>query len=145
MIWTFLRDGQRRDVSVTPRLRGAAVDQILAEHVMIRIAEEFARRDKCWALVTGDSLGQVASQTPENLGVVEEAAQLPVLRPLIGMDKTEITDQAQRIGTDRLVHLAFFQWLGPADLDHLVGWREWLAPTTRRQRATVVAWTGSEL
>ncbi|MGH7228330.1 MAG: tRNA uracil 4-sulfurtransferase ThiI, partial [Nitrospiraceae bacterium] len=46
-----------------------------------------------------DSLGQVASQTPENLSVVEEAAQLPVLRPLIGMDKVEITEQAQRIGT----------------------------------------------
>jgi len=66
---------------------------------MLRIAEELARRERCWALVTGDSLGQVASQTPENLGVVEEAAQLPILRPLIGMDKIEITEQAQRIGT----------------------------------------------
>jgi thiamine biosynthesis protein ThiI len=72
---------------------------VLYRRLMIRIAEEFARRDKCWALVTGDSLGQVASQTPENIGVVEDAAQLPVLRPLIGMDKTEITNQAQRIGT----------------------------------------------
>jgi thiamine biosynthesis protein ThiI len=72
---------------------------VLYRRMMIRIAEEFARRDKCWALVTGDSLGQVASQTPENLGVVEEAAQLPILRPLIGMDKLEITEQAQRIGT----------------------------------------------
>ncbi|MGH7165690.1 MAG: tRNA uracil 4-sulfurtransferase ThiI, partial [Nitrospiraceae bacterium] len=61
--------------------------------------EEVARRERCWALVTGDSLGQVASQTPENLTVVEEAAQLPMLRPLIGMDKIEITDQAQKIGT----------------------------------------------
>lgn len=72
---------------------------VLYRRMMIRIAEELARRDKCWALVTGDSLGQVASQTPENLGVVEEAAQLPILRPLIGMDKIEITEQAQRIGT----------------------------------------------
>jgi thiamine biosynthesis protein ThiI len=72
---------------------------VLYRRMMIRIAEELARRDKCWALVTGDSLGQVASQTPENLSVVEEAAQLPILRPLIGMDKIEITEQAQRIGT----------------------------------------------
>ena len=72
---------------------------VLYRRMMIRIAEELARRDKCWALITGDSLGQVASQTPENLGVVEEAAHLPILRPLIGMDKLEITEQAQRIGT----------------------------------------------
>ncbi len=72
---------------------------VLYRRMMLRIAEELARRERCWALVTGDSLGQVASQTPENLSVVEEAAQLPILRPLIGMDKIEITDQAQRIGT----------------------------------------------
>lgn len=72
---------------------------VLYRRMMVRIAEELARRDKCWALVTGDSLGQVASQTPENLSVVEDAAQLPLLRPLIGMDKSEITEQAQRIGT----------------------------------------------
>ncbi|MGH8769462.1 MAG: tRNA uracil 4-sulfurtransferase ThiI [Burkholderiales bacterium] len=72
---------------------------VLYRRMMVRIAEELARRDKCWALVTGDSLGQVASQTPENLSVVEDAAQLPLLRPLIGMDKSEIIEQAQRIGT----------------------------------------------
>ncbi len=72
---------------------------VLYRRMMMRIAEELAGKERCWALVTGDSLGQVASQTAENLGVVEEAARLPVLRPLIGMDKIEITDQAQRIGT----------------------------------------------
>jgi tRNA uracil 4-sulfurtransferase len=72
---------------------------VLYRRMMIRIAEELARRERCWALVTGDSLGQVASQTAENLSVVEEAAGLPILRPLIGMDKVEITEQAQRIGT----------------------------------------------
>lgn len=72
---------------------------VLYRRLMLRIAEELARRNRCWALVTGDSLGQVASQTAENLTVVEEAAQLPILRPLIGMDKIEITEQAQRIGT----------------------------------------------
>ncbi len=72
---------------------------VLYRRMMLRIAEELARQERCWALVTGDSLGQVASQTPENLAVVGEAAQLPIMRPLIGMDKIEITQQAQRIGT----------------------------------------------
>jgi thiamine biosynthesis protein ThiI len=72
---------------------------VLYRRFMLRIAEELARREECWGLVTGDSLGQVASQTPENLSVIQEAAELPILRPLIGMDKVEITDQAQRIGT----------------------------------------------
>jgi tRNA uracil 4-sulfurtransferase len=72
---------------------------VLYRRLMLRIAEELARREQCWGLVTGDSLGQVASQTPENLSVIQEAAELPILRPLIGMDKVEITDQAQRIGT----------------------------------------------
>lgn len=77
----------------------APVRVVLYRRMMVRIAEELARRDTCWALVTGDSLGQVASQTPENLSVVEEAAQLPILRPLIGMDKREITEQARQLGT----------------------------------------------
>ena len=72
---------------------------VLYRRLMVRIAGELALADRCWALVTGDSLGQVASQTPENLSVIEEAAELPLLRPLIGMDKLEITNQAQRIGT----------------------------------------------
>ena len=72
---------------------------VLYRRLMVRIAGELASADRCWALVTGDSLGQVASQTPENLSVIEEASELPLLRPLIGMDKLEITDQAQRIGT----------------------------------------------
>jgi thiamine biosynthesis protein ThiI len=72
---------------------------VLYRRMMLRIAEELARKERCWAVVTGDSLGQVASQTPQNLSVVGEAARLPILRPLIGMDKVEITEQAQRIGT----------------------------------------------
>lgn len=72
---------------------------VLYRRLMLRIAEELARREQCWGLVTGDSLGQVASQTPENLSVIQEAAELPILRPLIGMDKVEITDQAERINT----------------------------------------------
>ncbi len=86
---------QRDIVVCTP----APFRVVLYRRMMLRIAEELARQDGCWGLVTGDSLGQVASQTPHNLSVVQEAAQLPILRPLIGMDKIEITEQAQRIGT----------------------------------------------
>ncbi len=72
---------------------------VLYRRMMLRIAEALARTEGCWALVTGDSLGQVASQTPENLTVVQQAATLPILRPLIGMDKIEITDEARRLGS----------------------------------------------
>jgi thiamine biosynthesis protein ThiI len=65
----------------------------------VRIGEGIARKEKARALVTGESLGQVASQTLENLSVVEAAATMPILRPLVGMDKQEIIDQARRIGT----------------------------------------------
>ena len=51
------------------------------------------------ALVTGESLGQVASQTLENMTVIEQASTLPILRPLVGMDKNEIIDEARRLGT----------------------------------------------
>jgi tRNA uracil 4-sulfurtransferase len=86
---------QREIVLNTP----APFRVVLYRRMMVRIAEELARREGCWGLVTGDSLGQVASQTPENLSVVEEAAELPILRPLIGMDKVEIVDEARRLGT----------------------------------------------
>jgi tRNA uracil 4-sulfurtransferase len=86
---------QREIVLNTP----APFRVVLYRRMMLRIAEELARKEQCWGLVTGDSLGQVASQTPENLSVVEEAAERPILRPLIGMDKLEITDEARRIGT----------------------------------------------
>lgn len=86
---------QREIVLNTP----APFRVVLYRRMMLRIAEEFARRESCWGLVTGDSLGQVASQTPENLSVVGEVADLPILRPLIGMDKLEIMDEARRLGT----------------------------------------------
>jgi len=72
---------------------------ILYRRMMLRIAEQVARREKCQALITGESLAQVASQTLENMAVIQQAAQLPVLRPLVGMDKQEIIEQARRIGT----------------------------------------------
>ncbi len=72
---------------------------LLYRRFMFRLADKFARRWRCRALVTGDSLGQVASQTVENLGAVEAVTPMPVLRPLIGMDKIEIVEKARRIGS----------------------------------------------
>jgi thiamine biosynthesis protein ThiI len=72
---------------------------VLYRRMMLRIAEVIARNEKAKALVTGESLGQVASQTLENIAVIQQAATLPILRPLVGMDKQEIVDQARRIGT----------------------------------------------
>jgi len=72
---------------------------VLYRRMMMRIAEAIAKKEKASALVTGESLAQVASQTLENLAVIEKAATLFILRPLVGMDKQEIIDQARRIGT----------------------------------------------
>ena len=88
-------DLQRQVVLSTP----APLRVVLYRRLMVMIAEELANSTECWALVTGDSLGQVASQTAGNISAVDEAATLPFLRPLIGMDKIEITQQAQAIGT----------------------------------------------
>lgn len=72
---------------------------LLYRRMMIRVAEAIAIREGAKALVTGESLGQVASQTLENLAGVDAVATLPVLRPLIGSDKQEIINDACRIGT----------------------------------------------
>jgi tRNA uracil 4-sulfurtransferase len=72
---------------------------ILYRRMMMRIASRIAAGIGAEALVTGDSLGQVASQTMRNLAVVERAASLPLFRPLIGMDKNEVSAEAQRLGT----------------------------------------------
>src|SRR5262244_3609066 len=72
---------------------------VVYRRLMVRIAESLARRRGALALATGESLGQVASQTLHNLARIDEAAELPVLRPLIGMDKLEITDQARALET----------------------------------------------
>lgn len=72
---------------------------VLYRRFMVRIAEALAARHGAKALVTGESLGQVASQTLDNMSVIDQAAAGPVLRPLVGMDKDEITQQARKIGT----------------------------------------------
>jgi thiamine biosynthesis protein ThiI len=66
------------------------------------IAEAIATAEGAKALVTGESLGQVASQTLENIAAIDRVAHMPVLRPLIGMDKQEIINAAERIGTFEL-------------------------------------------
>jgi thiamine biosynthesis protein ThiI len=72
---------------------------VLYRRMMMRIAGAVAERLGAEALVSGDSLGQVASQTLPNLAVVEAAATLPLFRPLIGMDKLEVSAEAGRLGT----------------------------------------------
>ena len=72
---------------------------ILQRRSMMRIASMIARRVKAKALITGENLGQVASQTIENMAAIEEASSLIVLRPLVGFDKVEITNKAKEIGT----------------------------------------------
>jgi tRNA uracil 4-sulfurtransferase len=81
-------------LAVAPELR-----VVIYRRLMLRIAESLARRWRARALVTGEVLGQVASQTLENLTTISEASTMEVLRPLIGMDKDEIVAQAQRMGT----------------------------------------------
>ncbi len=72
---------------------------ILYRRYMLRLAEQIARREKARVLVTGDSVGQVASQTIENIDVISRAVSMPILRPLIGEDKVEIIEIARQIGT----------------------------------------------
>jgi thiamine biosynthesis protein ThiI len=72
---------------------------VIYRRLMLRIAEKLARRGHARALVTGEVIGQVASQTLENMTAIARATSLEILRPLVGMDKDEITDEARRIGT----------------------------------------------
>jgi len=85
---------QQVTLSVAPPLR-----VVIYRRLMMRIAERIARSHKAQALVTGEVVGQVASQTLENLAAINDVVSMPVLRPLIGMDKDEITAEAQRLGT----------------------------------------------
>ena len=78
---------------------GRPLRVVLYRRMMLRIAEAVARQAKAKALITGESLGQVASQTLDNMSIIQQAARLPILRPLVGMDKQEIIDQARRMGT----------------------------------------------
>jgi thiamine biosynthesis protein ThiI len=85
---------QRVVLAVPPPLR-----VVVYRRLMMRIAERIARIHRAQGLVTGDVVGQVASQTIENMTTIGSVVTMPVLRPLIGMDKEEITAEAQRLGT----------------------------------------------
>lgn len=71
---------------------------ILYRRLMLKVAEQVAKKAKCFAIFTGESLGQVSSQTLPNMEIVEEAIKMPILRPLIGFDKEEITKISKEIG-----------------------------------------------
>lgn len=81
-------------LAVPPELR-----VVIYRRLMLRIAEQLARGWRARALVTGEVIGQVASQTLENMTAISRASSLEILRPLVGMDKDEIVAQAERIGT----------------------------------------------
>jgi thiamine biosynthesis protein ThiI len=81
-------------LSVPPPMR-----VVIYRRLMMRIAEGVARRNRAQALVTGEVVGQVASQTLENLSAINSVVRMPVLRPLIGLDKDEISAEAERLGT----------------------------------------------
>jgi thiamine biosynthesis protein ThiI len=85
---------QQVTLSVPPPLR-----VVIYRRLMMRIAERIGQTHRAQALVTGEVVGQVASQTLENLASINSVVTIPVLRPLVGMDKDEITAEAQRLGT----------------------------------------------
>ena len=86
---------QRQIVAFTP----PATRVIFYRRFMLRLAQQIAAREGGLALVTGDSIGQVASQTLENISVISESVRLPVLRPLVGEDKEDIIEVARKIGS----------------------------------------------
>ena len=81
-------------LTVPPPLR-----VVIYRRLMMRIAEAIARKNRAQALVSGEVVGQVASQTLENMALIDQVVSMPTLRPLVGMDKDEITAEAHRLGT----------------------------------------------
>ena len=81
-------------LTVPPPLR-----VVIYRRLMMRIAEAIARKNRAQALVSGEVVGQVASQTLENMASIDQVVSMPTLRPLVGMDKDEITAEAHRLGT----------------------------------------------
>lgn len=75
---------------------------VICKRMLIRYAEKIAQNHCAYAVIMGDSLGQVASQTLQNLRIIDQAVSIPILRPLIGFDKEETIDIAKNIGTYNL-------------------------------------------
>ncbi len=80
----------------------ARIRTVLYRRMMLRIAEEVAHKEQAKGLVTGDSYGQVASQTPENIFAIHDASKIPLLQPLISFDKEDIIKIAEKIGTSEI-------------------------------------------
>jgi len=72
---------------------------VFCKRMMLRYAEKIAEKNNCDAIVMGDSLGQVASQTLQNIKTIEDAVKIPIFRPLIGFDKEDVVKIAKEIGT----------------------------------------------
>lgn len=95
-LWVVPFGKAQQSIKASGQDRLAVISQ---RRLMLKTAEEVARRLRAGALVTGDSLGQVSSQTLQNITAQDDAVDMPILRPLIGLDKTEIMAEARRIGT----------------------------------------------
>lgn len=80
---------------------------VIMRRLMMEIAQQIAKQDNCLALVTGESVGQVASQTMQAIACTDAVSRMPVFRPLIGMDKTEIVGTARKIGTFEISTLPY--------------------------------------
>jgi len=76
-----------------------AFRHIVLRRLMFRIAAALAKKNRCAALVTGENLGQVSSQTLQNLAAISDVSDVPIMRPLLSFDKTETTRIAEQIGT----------------------------------------------
>lgn len=87
---------------------------VFCRRMMFRIAEKIAKKEGATVLLTGENLAQVASQTLQNMVVVTKATKLPIVRPLLGMDKQEIIDIARKVGTfDSSIQPARCCWIVP--------------------------------
>jgi len=82
-----------------------ALTCVLCKRTMIRVAERLCQKIGAGAIVMGDSLGQVASQTLQNIRTIEQAVSMPIVRPLVGLDKVEIVRIAERIGSFELSNI----------------------------------------
>lgn len=94
--WSVPMGEAQREITLTAP---SPLRVLLYRRLMLRVAEGLAARHGALAVVTGESLGQVASQTLENMAAVGAVATLPLLRPLVGTDKVEIIDEARRVGS----------------------------------------------
>lgn len=78
---------------------------VLCKRMMLRVAERLCQKVGGGAIIMGDSLGQVASQTLQNMNVIEQAVSVPIVRPLVGLDKVEIVRMAEQVGSFELSNI----------------------------------------